>query len=157
MIAKGWSTLVKDGLYMRRFLRFVFKLNVLSPVLIVLIAGAASLSAHHGTAASYDQKKTVTLKGTVTEFLWRNPHCALFLDVKQPGGESLAYSVEMFSPSLMVKQGYTRTVLKKGDAVEIDVHPALAGTPSGECLGCRLLVNGKNPAEGRAKGGGKGN
>ena len=123
-----------------------------------LMAGLTPLPAHHGTAASYDQKTTVLLKGTVTEFLWRNPHCALFLDVKQPNGETVNYSIEMYSPSLMVKQGYTRTVLKKGDAVEIDVHPSLAGTPSGECLGCMLLVNGKNPAgdrAGKAKGKGK--
>jgi len=135
---------------MRTFLRLLYGTAVLA-------AAAVSLPAHHGTAASYDQKKTVTLKGTVTEFLWRNPHCALFLDARQPNGETVAYSVEMFSPSLMVKQGYTRAVLKKGDSIEIDVHPSLAGTPSGECLGCRLIVNGKNPAEGRAKGAGKEN
>ena len=124
---------------------------------VLLGITAASLPAHHGTAASYDQTKVTTLKGTVTEFLWRNPHCALFMDVKQPNGETANYSIEMYSPSLMVKQGYTRTVLKPGDSIEIDVHPSHAGTPSGECLGCRLLVNGKDPAEGQAKQGkGKG-
>ncbi|MEO5925112.1 MAG: DUF6152 family protein [Bryobacteraceae bacterium] len=126
--------------------------------LCVFTVFAASLAAHHGTAASYDQTKVVTLKGTVTEFMWRNPHSALFLDVKQPSGETVNYSIEMFSPSLMVKQGYTRTVLKKGDAVELDAHPSLAGTTSGECLGCRLLVNGKDPStggQGRGKGKGK--
>jgi hypothetical protein len=125
-------------------------------MLCVLIGFAAGLNAHHGTAASYDQTKVVTLKGTVTEFVWRNPHSALFLDVKQPTGEMVSYSIEMFSPSLMVKQGYTRTVLKKGDTVELDVHPSLAGTPSGECLGCRLLVNGKDPSDGQGKGKAKG-
>jgi hypothetical protein len=122
----------------------------------VVTSGLLPLTAHHGTAASYDQTKWVTLKGTVTEFLWRNPHSALFLDVKQPSGETVAWSIEMFSPSLMVKQGYKRTVLKQGDAVEIDVHPSLAGSPSGECLGCKLLVNGKDPSEGQAKGKAKG-
>jgi hypothetical protein len=102
--------------------------------------------AHHGTAASYDQKKWVTLKGTVSEFIWRNPHCALFLDVKDESGKVVNYSIEMFSPSLMVGRGYSRTVFKKGDAVVMDVHPALAGTPSGECLGCKFTVNGKDPA-----------
>ena len=119
-------------------------------ITLALTAGLAPLLAHHGTAASYDQNKWVTLKGTVTEFLWRNPHSALFMDVKQADGKTVAYSIEMFSPSLMVKQGYKRTVLKTGDQVEIDVHPSLAGTPSGECLGCRLLVNCKDPANGGA-------
>ena len=127
-------------------------------ILTILAACLTPLAAHHGTAASYDQKKVTTLTGTVSEFLWRNPHCALFVDVKSPTGETVQYSIEMYSPSLMVKQGYTRTVLKKGDTVEMDVHPSLAGTPSGECLGCRLLVNGKDPSEGKnAQGrGGKG-
>jgi hypothetical protein len=127
-------------------------------IALAIAAGFAPMLAHHGTAASYDQTKWVTLKGTVSEFLWRNPHSALFLDVKQSDGQMVAYSIEMFSPSLMVKQGYKRTVLKKGDEVEIDVHPSLAGTPSGECLGCRLMVNGKDPANGGAgqtKGKGK--
>ncbi|MEO8096135.1 MAG: DUF6152 family protein [Acidobacteriota bacterium] len=116
---------------------------------ILFVAALASLTpllAHHGTAASYDQKVSVTLKGTVTEFLWRNPHCSLFIAVKQDNGKVENYSIEMFSPSLMAKRGYTRNVLKTGDQVEMDVHPSLAGTPSGECLGCRLIVNGKNPA-----------
>lgn len=117
---------------------------------LAIAAGLAPVLAHHGTAASYDQTKWVTLKGTVTEFLWRNPHSALFLDVKQSDGNVTAYSIEMFSPSLMVKQGYKRTVLKAGDEVEIDVHPSHARTPSGECLGCRLIVNGKDPANGGA-------
>lgn len=125
-------------------------------ITLAIAAGLAPLLAHHGTAASYDQNKWVTLKGTVTEFLWRNPHSALFMDVKQPDGKTVAYSIEMFSPSLMVKQGYKRTVLKTGDQVEIDVHPSLAGTPSGECLGCRLLVNGKDPANGGLGQQGKG-
>lgn len=123
-------------------------------VALACLAGLP-LAAHHGTAASYDQSKNVTLKGTVTEFLWRNPHSALFLDVKNADGKVVNYSIEMFSPSLLVQRGYTRTMMKKGDEVELDVHPSLAGTPSGECLGCRLLVNGKDPAPGQAKGKGK--
>jgi hypothetical protein len=102
--------------------------------------------AHHGTGASYDQKKWVTIKGTVKEFLWRNPHSGLFLEVKDDAGVVTPYSIEMYSPGLMVKQGYTRNTFKAGDQVEIDVHPSLAGQPTGECLGCRLLVNGKDPA-----------
>lgn len=126
-------------------------------MLVVLgSVGLFRVAAHHGTAASYDQKTWVTLKGTVTEFLWRNPHSALFLDVKQADGKVVNYSIEMFSPSLLVGRGYTRTMMKKGDEVELDVHPSLAGTPSGECLGCRLLVNGKDPSNGQGKGKAKG-
>ncbi len=112
-----------------------------------LVLAAASALAHHGTATSYDQKKIVTIKGTVSEFLWRNPHSSLFLDVKDESGKTVNYAIEMFSPILMVKAGYTREVFKTGDEVAIDVHPSLAGEASGECLGCKFLVNGKEPAK----------
>jgi len=118
---------------------------MLGLVMLGLVLGEIPALAHHGTAASYDQKKTVTLKGTVSEFIWRNPHCALFVDVKDETGKVVNYAIEMFSPNLMVGRGYTKTVLKRGDEVTIEVHPSLAGTPSGECLGCKLVVNGKVP------------
>lgn len=110
-----------------------------------LISTTAPALAHHGTGASYDQKKWVTIKGTVIEFLWRNPHSALFLEAKNEKDEVVKYSIEMNSPGLMVKAGLTRDSFKVGDQVEIDVHPSLE--PVGECLGCRVLVNGKNPKE----------
>jgi hypothetical protein len=121
------------------------RLIMLGLIMIGLVMGAIPGLAHHGTAASYDQKKLVTLKGTVSEFVWRNPHCALFLDVKDDTGKVVNYSIEMFSPNLMVGRGYTKTVLKRGDEVTIEIHPSLAGGPAGECLGCKLLVNGKVP------------
>ena len=102
--------------------------------------------AHHGTGASYDQAKWVTIKGTVTEFWWRNPHSALFLDVTDKNGAVSQYAIELNSPGLMVQAGLLKTSFKVGDKVEIDVHPSLAGEPRGECLGCKILVNGKNPA-----------
>jgi Family of unknown function (DUF6152) len=115
-------------------------------IAFALILAVAPLAAHHGTAASYDQTRWLTLKGVVTEFIWRNPHCALFVDVKDESGKVVKYSIEMFSPSLMVGRGYTKNVFKRGDEVTIDVHPSRAGTPSGECLACKFVVNGKDPA-----------
>jgi hypothetical protein len=114
-------------------------------LMLAVLGAVGAANAHHGTAASYDQKKIVTIKGTVSEFLWRNPHSALFLDVKDASGTVTNYAIEMFSPILMVKGGYTRDVFKAGDEVAIDVHPSLAGEPSGECLGCKFLVNGAEP------------
>jgi hypothetical protein len=114
---------------------------------LALALFALPLAAHHGTAASYDQSKWVPIKGTVTQYLWRNPHSALFLDVKDDSGKVIAYTIEMYSPGLMVKAGYNRTSFKVGDTVLIQVHPSLAGEPVGECLGCKILINGKDPTE----------
>ena len=56
-----------------------------------LIAAPSSLVAHHG-AATFDIAAEMTLKGTVTEWLWFNPHCFLKFDVKD--ATSLDYSGE---------------------------------------------------------------
>jgi hypothetical protein len=112
-----------------------------------LIVAVVPLMAHHGTATSYDQKKWVTVKGVVVQYLWRNPHSALFLETKDANGKVGNFSIEMFSPGLMTKRGYSRTSFKVGDEVVIEVHPSLAGEPVGECLGCKVLVNGKDPAK----------
>ncbi len=55
---------------------------VLACLALSSIGGINLATAHHGTAINYDWDTTVQLTGTVTEFIWRNPHAALFLDVK---------------------------------------------------------------------------
>jgi Family of unknown function (DUF6152) len=110
----------------------------------------APASAHHGTSVNYDFSKTVTVVGTVTEFRWRNPHSALFLDVTDESGEASSFVIELPSPTLMSRGelGWTRNTFKPGDRVEFDVHPSRTGAPVGVggCTdGCRVLVNGKPP------------
>ena len=111
-----------------------------------LLAGmmAAHVSGHHGTAASYDGSKQVTITGKVTEFWWRNPHSALFIDITDEKGERVNWSVEMNSPGVLTRSGWTRRTFVAGDAIFIIVHPSRAGTPVGVCLNpCTVSVNGK--------------
>jgi len=115
--------------------------------LLGLVLAVAPLMAHHGTATSYDQKKILNVKGTVSQFLWRNPHSSLYLVTKDEKGKEGKYALEMWSPGLMVKQGFTRDSFKVGDQVEAEVHPSLVGAPVGECLGCKIMVNGKDPTK----------
>lgn len=104
-------------------------------------------AAHHGTAVSYDQSVWTTVVGTVTEFRWRNPHSALFLDVEDPAGNVTSYAIELASPVLMARSsGWTRATFKPGDVVEFRVHPSRTGAPVGECLfDCKVLINGEPP------------
>lgn len=104
--------------------------------------------AHHGTAVSYDQDRFITVVGTVTEFRWRNPHSALFLDVEDEDGNIVSYAIELASPILMSRSsGWTRATFRPGDVVEFRVHPSRTGAPVGECLfNCEVLINGEPPA-----------
>ena len=112
--------------------------------------------AHHGTGNSYDSTKWAVVTGTVTEYEWKNPHSGLYMDVKGDNGQVIHYSVEMNSPGVLERQGWTRHTLKVGDTVIVTVHPSLAGAPIGLCYGCKVVINGQ-PAPTAAAGGGGGN
>lgn len=104
-----------------------------SSILFVL-AGLCVVSvpafAHHGNA-SYDYEKTVTLQGTVTQWLWSNPHCLLKFDVKDDKGSVMHWVTEASSPVDMLRIGWRSDVLKPGDAITIDVMPSKNGVPVG--------------------------
>ena len=85
--------------------------------LLALMAAAAPLFAHHGTNASYDMDKTITVTGTVTEFVWSNPHCQLYLDVKDADGKVVSWGAETNSPGNLKAAGWTRDIVKPGDKV----------------------------------------
>jgi DNA/RNA endonuclease YhcR with UshA esterase domain len=115
-----------------------------------MLLTAAPAVAHHGTSVNYDFSRTITIVGTVTEFRWRNPHSALFVDVTNEDGTVTSYAIELPSPTLMSRGelGWTRHTFKPGDHVEFDAHPSRTGAPVavGGCTdGCRVLVNGEPP------------
>lgn len=114
-------------------------------IALPLLLATAPLAAHHGTAVSYDQNSWITVKGSVTEFRWRNPHSALFLDITDESGKKVNYAIELPSPVLMSRSnGWTRATFKVGDIVEFRVHPSRTEAPVGECLfDCLVYVNGE--------------
>ena len=103
-------------------------------LVVVLFLGLSTVAvpaiAHHGNA-SYDFEKTITLKGTVTSWLWSNPHCLLKFDVKDGKGEVQHWVTETSSPVDMLHIGWSNTVFKSGDAITIDLMPSKNGTPVG--------------------------
>lgn len=102
------------------------------------------LWAHHGNAA-YDDKNPITIKGTVTEFAWVNPHVQIYLDVKDDKGNVVHWSVETYSPGKLVRAGWTKDAVKPGDQVSILLIPAKSGSPVG-FLHKLVLPNGKELA-----------
>lgn len=107
-----------------------------------LSAGAGSLLAHHSRGGTYDMKKQVTLKGTVTEVAWRNPHVAIYMDVKAPDGKVVNWAFENSSVSTLARQGYSRTTLKVGQEITAIVNPSALGAPRGIVVKV-ILADGK--------------
>jgi hypothetical protein len=102
------------------------------------------LFAHHGDTA-YDMGKSVTLKGTVTQYVWANPHCILLFDVTDDRGQMVPWSAETENPSSMVHYGWTKDSIKPGEQVTITVIPAKNGKPIGRILEV-VLPNGQKLA-----------
>lgn len=99
-------------------------------VTAVVVGASVSLTAHHG-AASFDTGKELTLKGTVTEWLWANPHCFLRLEVKDESGTVRSWNLELGNPTDISTQGYRRNSFKVGDAVTVVTVPVKNGAPVG--------------------------
>lgn len=108
-----------------------------------LIVGGPAL-AHHGNSA-YDANHPITITGTVTEFVWSNPHCQIYLDVKDDKGGIVHWSVESQSPGILHRNGWTRESIKPGDEITITLIPAKNGAPvgfSGESTGKVVFADG---------------
>ena len=98
-----------------------------------LLAGIALLAptgafAHHSFAAEYDVKKPVTLKGTVTSVEWTNPHARIYIDVKDESGNVTNWNLELASPNVLVRQGWSRHTLKVGDQITVQGSQAKDGS-----------------------------
>src|ERR1700685_1420150 len=94
---------------------------------LALLAPAAAL-AHHSFAAEYDAKKPVTLKGTVSKVEWTNPHARFYIDVKDESGTVTTWNLELASPNVLTRNGWTRHSLNVGDQVTVEGAQAKDGS-----------------------------
>ena len=99
----------------------------------IALAGSSPAWSHH-SHAMFDHDKEVTIKGTVTDWVFRNPHVFLYVNVKTDAGETVKYAVEMSNITNMLKVGFSRTTFKAGDEVTVTVHPLNDGRPGGNYI-----------------------
>jgi hypothetical protein len=93
-----------------------------------LLAQAVPMQAHHSFAAEYDAAKPVVLKGTVTKFEWTNPHARFYIDVKGDDGTVTNWNLELASPNVLGRQGWTRHSLTVGDTITVNGSKAKDGS-----------------------------
>jgi Family of unknown function (DUF6152) len=98
-----------------------------------LLIVSVPLFAHHG-AAQFDVGKKITVKGTVTEWFWSNPHCFLRFDAAGADGQVVHWAVETQSGPNILPQGFSKQTFKVGDEVTVTLEPVKNGRPMGRLL-----------------------
>jgi hypothetical protein len=97
-----------------------------------LVVGLLTLAnvafAHHGTA-NYDTSKTVTVKGSVTDFQFINPHVIIIMDAKDESGKTEKWQGELTSPNRLSRAGWTKSSIKPGDIITLSGYPSKSGSP----------------------------
>ena len=104
------------------------KVTIIFLMVVGLFTVSVPLFAHHGNAA-YATGTKITVRGTVTEWFWANPHCFLKLDAKDEKGEVQHWVVEASNPPDMTRQGWAKTSFKAGDEVVVSMMIPKNGAP----------------------------
>jgi Family of unknown function (DUF6152) len=99
------------------------KLTTVILLVAAVFALAVPLAAHHSFAATYVEEKQQTIEGDLVQFVFRNPHSFVHVEVADPSGEKVRYAVEWASGSSLNGQGITRETLKFGDHVVVVGQP----------------------------------
>jgi len=104
------------------------KLIISLAIIFGVLVASGPLLAHHGEA-NYDTTKVVSVKGTVTEFSFINPHVQISLDVKNEKGEIEKWVGEARSPSMLARiDGWDKNTVKVGDVITASGHRTKNGT-----------------------------
>jgi hypothetical protein len=112
------------------------KFLALAAVVAAVLMFAGLTFAHHGTAA-YDTSNPLTVKGTVTEFRFINPHCQVYFDIKNDKGEVEHWQGELTAPNKLARAGWTKHSLNVGDQITVT---GFVGKYGGHSLWIRKLI-----------------
>jgi len=122
-------------------------------VVLSALISAIPANAHHSFAAEYDSTKVVKLTGNVTRVDWQNPHAYFYIDVKNTEtGRVENWAFEMGAPSVIAKQGWTKTTLKIGDVIIVEGTRAKDGGTHGNARSVYMASTGKKLGAGSSEG-----
>ena len=115
------------------------------PLMIIaatLLAGTVSY-AHHSYGATYDVSKSIKLEGRLVQFIFRNPHAYVSIEVPDENGKMQRWAVEWSGTTQLGAQGVNSATLKVGDEIVIVARPSRVPNEYRA-----LMVNLKRPVDG---------
>jgi hypothetical protein len=111
--------------------------RVLLLTLLLTVLLVTPSFAHHSIAALFDTSKTQVLKGTITKLEWRNPHAAIYLDVRDSSGKITNWYVEMASIGNLAKAGLDQSLIDVTQTYSMEVFLAKDG--KAQAVGITLI------------------
>ena len=127
--------------------------RILLTAVAALLMVPVSLWAHHAFAAEFDSTKPVKLRGTVTKMDWINPHSWIHLETKDSDGRTVTWMVELGTPNVLIRRGFTKKALEAGTEIVVSGYQAKNGENkmNGGYVtfkdGTRLFAGGSGPGE----------
>jgi hypothetical protein len=117
-----------------------------------LLAAVPQTRAHHAFSAEYDAQKPLTVTGTVTKVEWQNPHTWFYIDVADTNGNVTSWGMELASPNLLMRNGWTRASMQMGDVVTVEGFHAKNGSHNGNARVVVLKATGERLFAGSSGG-----
>jgi hypothetical protein len=97
-------------------------------VVLILIAVASPVFAHHSETAEYDSTKPVKVTGMIKKVEWQNPHVWFYVDVKDEAGKITTWGFSVAPPGALMRRGITKDALKVGAVVNVEGSRARDGS-----------------------------
>jgi hypothetical protein len=108
-------------------------LTVLGMAILLTFGGSAAFG-HHAATATYVHGKSITVEGTLKEFVWRNPHSFMKVEAPDDKGMTQLWLIEGAAPTQLAEGGVTKNSLRPGD------HVIVTGTPGRVADDHRMLL-----------------
>ncbi len=110
----------------------------ISLALAALLVAAFPIAAHHSFAAEYDANSKVEFDGVVTKVEWTNPHAHYYVNVTGADGKVANWNMELASPNMLARNGWTRKTLFEGQKIHVTGSRAKDATNTGATSTIRL-------------------
>jgi hypothetical protein len=101
--------------------------GVIAVALLVVVLSPTAALPHHSNVA-YEVTKVITITGVVKSFEWVNPHTWLHVVVDDGKGGKVEWACEGRAPGVLLRAGWSRSILKAGETVTVDMSPAKDGS-----------------------------
>ena len=119
------------------------KRRLAAALIVASVFGSGLAGAHH-SFAMFDFTRLTTIKGTVKEFQWANPHVILWVEPEAKDGVKPApWFAELTSPGNLTRVGWDKRVFKGGQRIELVIHPLRDGKAGGAFKQATLPETGK--------------